>query len=252
MARKNLVKVILLVSLGLFLLSRYLNGSLSYYIHPRFNVLTVLTAIGLVGVAIAYGRHHFLAGQTGHEHQGPEHHDHDHSHDLSWAGLLLLAIPVVLGIIVQPRPLGASALTNREFSVGSLSSARAPEGSYFTTIATAGERNIMDWLYAFQSARDPGDFDGEEAHVIGFVYRDDRFDAGTFMVSRFTVSCCVADAAPVGLIVRWPQTLELAGDTWVEVAGHFESGRFGDTVMPILIADSVVITDPPAQPYLYQ
>ena len=263
MSKKVIIQVGLLAGLGLFLFSRYANGSLSYYIHPRFNVLTLLTAAGLVVVAIAYGREYLLKGESHHEHQRGDyhahddhHHDHqhahDHSHDLSWLGLALLAIPSILGFFVQPRPLGASALSNREVSVGTLSSVRAPEGSYFTTIATSGERNIMDWLYAFQNARDPGAFDGEEAHVIGFVYRDDRFDADTFMVSRFTVSCCVADAAPVGLIVRWPKTPELADDEWVEVTGPFEVGRFGDTTVPILVADSVVKTDPPAQPYLYQ
>lgn len=256
MSKKTVVQVALLATLGLFLFSRYANGSLSYYIHPRFNILTVLTAAGLVVLAIAHGRDRFLdaSGRAVHD----QHHDHDHqhaehhSHDLSWLGLALLAIPVVLGFSVQPRPLGASALSNREVSVGTLTSARAPEGSYFTTLATAGERNIMDWLYAFQASGDPGLFNGEEAHVIGFVYRDDRFDADTFMVSRFTVSCCVADAAPVGLIVRWPQVPELADDEWVEVTGRFEAGRFGSTAMPILIAEAVVETKPPAQPYLYQ
>ena len=258
MSKKAVIQVGLLATLGIFLFSRYVNGSLSYYIHPRFNGLTALTAAGLVVIAIAYGRHHWLRRDNHHDHQGDDAHDHDHqlvhdhSHDLSWVGLALLAIPIVLGFFVQPRPLGASALGNRQVSVGTLASARAPEGSYFTTIATAGERNIMDWLYAFQNARDPGAFDGEEAHVIGFVYRDDRFDAGTFMVGRFTVSCCVADAAPVGLIVRWPQAPELADDEWVEVTGRFETGDFGGITMPILVADAVVKTNAPAQPYLYQ
>ena len=256
MSKKALIQIVLLVSLGVFLFSRYLNGSLSYYIHPRFNILTVLTAAGLVLMAIAYGRDRLLGGKGDHDHShghGHGHdHDHDHSHDLSWFGLSLIAIPVILGFFVEPRPLGASALSNREVNVGTLSSARAPDGSYYTTLATSGERNIMDWLYAFQNARDPGAFDGEVAHVIGFVYRDERFDADTFMVSRFTVSCCVADAAPIGLIVRWPQAPEWADDEWVEVTGRFETGRFGSTLMPILVADAVVKTDTPAQPYLYQ
>lgn len=256
MPRKAVIQVGLLASLGLFLFSRYVNGSLSYYIHPRFNILTVLTAVGLVVLAVAYGRHHLGGDEDDDDHHddgGPDcEQAHGHGHDLSWLGLALLAIPVVLGFLVQPRPLGASALSNREISAGTLSPARAPEDSYFTTIATAGARNIMDWLYAFQASGDPRAFDGEEAHVIGFVYRDDRFEDDTFMASRFTVNCCVADAAPVGLIVRWPQAPELAEDTWVEVRGRFEAGRFGSTTMPILVAESVVETERPAQPYLYQ
>ena len=254
---KQTVKVILLIALGLFLLSRLLNGSLNFYIHPRFNLLTVLTAVGLAALGISYAIQQ--RRQAAHTH----HHDHDdhdhgepvHSHDVSWAGLLLLALPVLLGLLVEPRPLGASALQNREITIGtsgSLSSANAPEGSELSIIANAGERNILDWLYLFQRSSDPNQFDGEEAHVVGFVYRDERFAANQFMVSRFTVSCCVADAAPIGLIVQWSETAALAADSWVEVRGTIEARTFNGIEMPVLIADEIVPTETPGQPYLYQ
>lgn len=244
---KQTIKSILLIALGIFLLSRLLNGTLSFYIHPRFNVLILLTAVGLTALGIAYAiqqRRH-----ANHED------DHAHSHDVSWAGLLLLAIPVVLGLLVEPRPLGASALQNREINIGneaSLVSANAPEGSELSIIANAGERNILDWQYLFQRSSNPTDFDGEEAHVIGFVYRDDRFATTQFMVSRFTVSCCVADAAPIGLIVEWPDTAVLTPDSWVEVSGTIQARTFNGVQMPVLVAESVTPTETPKQPYLYQ
>jgi hypothetical protein len=49
---------------------------------------------------------------------------------------------------------------------------------------------------------DPAAFIGQEARLIGFVYRDDRFNGDEFMISRFVISCCAADAAPLGLVVR--------------------------------------------------
>ncbi|MCA9918037.1 MAG: TIGR03943 family protein [Anaerolineales bacterium] len=257
---KQTVKVILLIALGIFLLSRLLSGTLSFYIHPRFNVLTLLTAVGLTALGIAYAiqqrqqaAHHHHHDEEGHEHDHA--HEHVHSHDVSWAGLLLLAIPVVLGLLVEPRPLGASALQNREINIGndtSLVSANAPEASELSVIANAGERNILDWQYLFQRSDNPTDFNGEEAHVIGFVYQDDRFGETQFMVSRFTVSCCVADAAPIGLIVEWPETAVLTPDSWVEVSGTIQARTFNGVQMPILVAETVVPTDAPSQPYLYQ
>jgi putative membrane protein len=62
----------------------------------------------------------------------------------------------------------------------------------------------------------------------------------------------VADAAPIGLIVRWPDAPDLAADQWVEVQGTFLAGTFNGDELPLLMADEVVITDAPAQPYLYQ
>ncbi|HRQ36842.1 MAG TPA: TIGR03943 family protein [Chloroflexota bacterium] len=256
MRLKTIAKVILFLSLGLFLASRLSNGTLSFYIHPRFNPLTAVTAITffLVGLIYAYQhRHTILHSATEHDHDHHDHtHDHDHSHDLSWLALAILAIPVLLGVMVQPKPLGAAALGNREINTGLLTSAQAPSGSQLAVIPTAGERNILDWLYLFRDRGNAAAFNGESVHVIGFVYRDDRFTADEFMVSRFTVSCCVADAAPIGLIVRWPDAPELAPDQWVEVKGTFQAGTFNGNEMPLLIADEVVNTDPPSQPYLYQ
>ena len=253
---KQTIKVILLIALGIFLLSRLLNGTLSFYIHPRFNVLILLTAVGLTALGIGYAiqqrRESAHVHDEDHEHEHA--HEHAHSHDVSWVGLLLLALPVLLGLLVEPRPLGAAALQNREINVSgsALTSSSAPEGSDLSVIANAGERNILDWLYLFQRSTDPASFNGEEAHVVGFVYRDDRFADTQFMVSRFTVSCCVADAAPIGLIVEWPDTAVLPSDSWVEVSGTLQAGTFNGVEMPVLVADSVTPTETPSQPYLYQ
>jgi putative membrane protein len=112
----------------------------------------------------------------------------------------------------------------------------------------AAERNILDWLRAFGAADDPSAFAGQEATVVGFVYRDESFDAQQFMVSRFVVSCCVADATVLGLIVSWPDSLDLPLDTWVEVHGAFQADQ---QATPVLVADRVTPTAPPNQPYLY-
>lgn len=256
---KQTIKNILLIALGIFLLSRLLNGTLSFYIHPRFNVLTLLTAVGLTTLGIGYAIQQRRAAAHARAHSNDHDHEHEHahihSHDVSWAGLFLLSLPVVLGLLVEPRPLGASALQNREINIGtdvSLTSASAPEGSELSIVANAGERNILDWLYLFQRSTDPTSFNGEEAHVIGFVYRDDRFTDTQFMVSRFTVSCCVADAAPIGLIVEWPDTAVLTSDSWVEVSGTIQARTFNGIEIPVLVADSVLPTETPSQPYLYQ
>ena len=240
----RLLKVIILLALGFFLYTRFSSGTILFYINERFTTLTVLASVGLLLIASSYWHH----SDDGHHHG----HDHDHHHEqLTWIGLLIVTIPVVLGFLVQPKPLGASALGNREISIGTLSSVAAPSGNE-TMGLIAGERNIIDWLSAFQRNNDPAIFAGEEAHIVGFVYRDERFDEDMFMVGRFVLSCCVADASPVGLIVQWPDTVELADDQWVDVTGSFEVGTFNEIEMPILVAEEITLTEPPAQPYLYR
>jgi uncharacterized repeat protein (TIGR03943 family) len=141
-------------------------------------------------------------------------------------------------------------MSNREVSVGSVTSATAPKTSQLIS-RPAAEKNVLDWLIDFRLSQDPAAFADQEAKVIGFVYRDERFGDDRFMVSRFVISCCAADAAPLGLVVHWPKTTSLTSDQWVEVSGRFQPGEFDGEQMPILMAGKVTPTDVPQQPYLY-
>jgi uncharacterized repeat protein (TIGR03943 family) len=164
--------------------------------------------------------------------------------------MFLIALPIILGLLIPPKPLGAAAMSNREIGIGSVTSATAPKTSQ--VLARSGvEKNVLDWLIDFRLSKDPAAFNDQEAKVIGFVYRDDRFGEDKFMVSRFVISCCAADAAPLGLVAQWPETGSLANDTWVEVKGRFQAGEFDGEPTPILVAETVTPTDAPAQPYLY-
>jgi uncharacterized repeat protein (TIGR03943 family) len=115
----------------------------------------------------------------------------------------------------------------------------------------SGEKNIIDWLVDIQNSASPDALRGQEARVIGFVYRDERFSESQFLVGRFIVSCCVADASPVGLVVQGEETADFENDQWIEINGHFETGTFDGEETPILIIDSIKAIEPPAQPYLY-
>ncbi len=234
---RSSLKALVLIGLGLFLYSRFINGSLLFYINERFVWLTFMAVVGLllIGVSYRYSRHH------GHTHAG-------HTHQVSASALLLLAVPVLLGLLVPPRPLGAAAMSNREVRVGALSSTTSPGNPI--VLESKGPKNILDWLIVFWQSSDPASFAGQEADVVGFVYRDGRFQDDVFMASRFVVSCCVADAASVGLVVRWPEAAALATDGWVRVTGRFEPGEFDGEPMPILVADSVTPAEPPEKPYL--
>ncbi|MEZ4512527.1 MAG: TIGR03943 family protein [Chloroflexota bacterium] len=244
------VKTAVLLLLGLFLYTRVTSGVVSYYINERFFTLTLVAGMGFVVLGLSYFRQWLGSQEENHDHE--HNHNHDHDHGLTWLGVLIVMLPLLLGWLVPPRPLGATAVFNREINFGTdpIKPLAAPGGNEAMGII-AGERNILDWLGEFQRSGDPAALAGQTANVIGFVYRDDRFAADEFMVARFTVSCCVADAAPVGLIVRWPAGAELPTDQWVAVQGRFEVGVFNGRSMPILVAETITKTEQPPQPYLH-
>ncbi len=235
------LKAAALIGMGLFLYSRFLSGKLFYYINERFLWLIIFASIGFILVGLSY---RYRPGHTHHGHKG-----HDHA-NFSWFGLLLVLVPIALGLVFPPKPLGAAAMVNRDVSVESLTSAAAPDSNQILAKPKA-DKNVLDWLVEFRTARDPALFEAEEARVIGFVFRDERFAADEFMVARFVLSCCAADASPLGLVVRWPDASTLAEDEWVEVKGRFIAGQFVGEPMPILVAESVTPAEIPERPYLY-
>lgn len=243
------IKGLVLIGLALFLTNSIIDGSLLFYISRRFSWLTWVATILLLLLAFAYQRPASVTHHHGHEQDGGHHQHQGHRGESAWIALALVALPLLLGLLVPPRPLGAQAVSMREVNTDGMG--LGDDGLLLTRPAT--ERNILDWLRAFSAAGDPASFSGQAAQVIGFVYRDDTFSADQFMVSRFVVSCCVADATVLGLIVSWNDTAALPLDTWVEVHGTFQPGQFEfkGRSSPILLAARVTPTQTPNQPYLY-
>jgi uncharacterized repeat protein (TIGR03943 family) len=237
-----IAKTAILLALGLYFMFNILSGNLSNYINIRFAWLSYLAVVlffglGLVGLsALLSGRAHI-----------PTPFDHERE-AISLPVLLIVALPLVLGTLVPSRPLGVEAI-NGDLRI---TSAVAARGSLVTKDPL--QRDVLDWSRLFTAAQFPTEFNGQEARVIGFVYRQPNFPADTFMVARFTVSCCVADALPIGLPVYLSADAEaepLPDGAWIEVAGTFEAGTFVDQSVPILQATQVAMIDQPEHPYIY-
>ena len=246
---ENALKALLLLALALFLYTRLAGGTLFFYINQRFMAYTMIAIVGLVFVAISYR-------PVGRRQQGPtptsEHgHEHGHNHRLTGAGVALVLLPIVLGIAVPPQPLGAAAIGNREVNVTRSGSA-LPAAVRAAAAKDAADKNQLDWLNTFAGSAHPAeDFAGQPVDVIGFVFRDERFAANQFMVTRFVVSCCVADANVAGMVVESSETATLADDQWVRVRGVLASGELGERALPVIAAESIAPAEAPQQPYLY-
>ncbi len=264
------LKGLLLLGLGIFLFTRITTGTLNYYISQRFDWLTVAAVLGLIVVGLSY--RYLLqeaedsdaasddlapdrSGEAGSEvaedsHQHSHDHGHDHSHALGWSGLVLISLPIVLGLLVPPRPLGVAALQNREISGGGLDSV-LPAAAGSTLVRESSERTILDWVLAFHQGERPAETD--TADVVGFVYLDDAADEAAFTLTRFVVGCCAADAMAVGLPVSLAAGLSseeaLEEGQWVRVVGQFAASTGND--IPVLMAEQLEAIPEPNQPYLY-
>lgn len=261
MDSKTLWKAGTLIALGLFLYTRLFNDVILYYINSRFNWLVIAGGIGMVIIGLSYV---ILAlnNRADHDHEHGPDCDHDHDHDdhehgapVTWWGLLIALMPLLLGVFVPPQALGADALATRQLNLQSWHAGSVDVSLRNNQNAGLldGEKTIVEWLVEFSNtprAELTDAIEGEPVAVTGFVYMDERFAPNQFMVTRYIVTCCVADAQPLGLIVETTQELP-AYDSWVAVEGTFGTITFDEQASPAIVEGDVRPMDAPSQPYIY-
>lgn len=259
---KNFWKGSTIFALGVFLYSRMLNDVILLYISSRFIWLVSLGGIAMMLVGASYAVLAFQnrANKTNHDHEhseecNHEHHEHEHGSPVTWWGLLIALMPLLLGLFVPQQALGADALATRKLNLQTWHAGSVDVALRNNQNAGLldGEKTIIEWLIEFSNvprvelAETIAD---EPVAVTGFVYTDDRFAPNQFMIARYIVTCCVADAQPLGLIVE--TTGELPEyDSWVAVDGVFGTISFDGTESPAIVAGDIRPINEPRQPYIY-
>ncbi len=233
-------QALLLLGMSIFLGSKAASGQLTFYINQRFIPLTIFGVVFLALLAQTL----FTEIKRAREHEA-----HDHDHAPASANLWFILVPLLIGVLIPARPLDSSALTTKGFNTSAPLVSGDSSAQLFET--DSEERNILDWLKLFNYDRNVSKFYGQKASVIGFVYFDEALNENQFLVSRFVVSCCSADAYALGMAVNWNEAAALEQDAWVLVKGTVNSVTLDDQVVPLIEADSVQAVPAPEQPYLF-
>jgi len=227
-----------LIALCLFLAGKLINGKLTWYINMRFVPLTML------GIALLAMMAQVIFSQSRKKNEDDE---DDHIHG-STRNLIILFLPVLIGILLPARPLDSSAVETKGVNVNAPLISNASTSQFEVA---ADHRNILDWMRIFNYEKDLSPYLNQNAKVIGFVYHDERLPEDQFLLSRFVVSCCAADAFAIGIPVQWEGATTLEENTWLEVEGAVQATEFNDQRTPLIIATSVQTVRTPEQPYLF-
>jgi len=259
---RQVSKVVILLGLGFYFIYMIVSGSINNYINPQWAWLC-WTASGLfflLGGVSCYALIReweekrrlttlALAEHSDHNHD----HESEHSHDghtqatVSWPVLGVLVVPLVLGVGVPSRALGSSSLSNNTGSAVSFAEKSGP--AHDDPIRW----NIWDWQRTYNANVHPNSwFDGRQADVTGFVYHPPGVEGDQFVLARYVMRHCAADAFGVGLLVRWPGGDKLPTDTWVHIQGSMLIDKFQNEETLLMVAqnlDDKIGT--PDTPYIY-
>ncbi len=138
--------------------------------------------------------------------------------------LLTAAIAAAL-IVWPPNP-----------SFADLASQRPSDNTTSDTLSFVlppAQRSLTDWVRLLRSQPDPQLHAGDPVRISGFVL---PVPDEPPQLARLLVRCCLADATPVGLPVRWPAGQPLPqGDQWLAIEGRMavESGGGGERLLVV-------------------
>ena len=92
------------------------------------------------------------------------------------------------------------------------------------------QRSLTDWVRLLRQQPDPQLHAGDPVRISGFVL---PVPGQPPQLARLLVRCCLADATPVGLPVRWPSSAPPpAADTWLAIEGRMQADGDNLVVVP--------------------
>ncbi|MCM3544282.1 TIGR03943 family putative permease subunit [Priestia megaterium] len=95
-------------------------------------------------------------------------------------------------------------------------------------------------------------FIGKKIEVNGFVYREKGFKNNQFVVARFGISCCAADASVYGLLSKLENASTLKNDSWVRIKGIIQKTTYNGEDVPYIQVQQIESIDQPDNPYVYE
>jgi uncharacterized repeat protein (TIGR03943 family) len=199
------------------------------FLRPGFRFLLLLAAAILLAFLAATW---LTAGRHGHGTRGLT----------TWARFPLLILPLLYLALARDVSLGSHALKNRSAAIGLFGNIKADR-----TLAEIGKDNELNLLEILQYFKD---YEGKKIVTEGMVYRGEDVPDQHFLIFRFMMVCCAADALPTGALVAHKNPDEFETDSWVRVEGTLGLKTEGPLMWPRIEPEKITPIDDPPFPYL--
>ena len=240
---------LVLAGYGLFILSLYARGVMTLYINPAYIWPTTLAGAALVALAaIRVVR--------------PATHTHDACCSSDDCGCtdtpirlwpyIALSVPLLLAILIPPRSLATFSAKQRGPQIAGMAAIRSATSVKRVSLSVDTRSfTLQDWAGTLAADPNPRDYAGKQVDITGIVLRNPAtMPPGHIMVMRYQVTCCIADARPVGLIVRDTSHGALKDNQWVRVTGTMSSvGYQGQKI--VVVEPKRFVPTKGGNPYMY-
>ena len=207
------------------------------YLVPAFKPLLILALVFLSVCFVAK----FALGYS---------HGHDPARGAVWIRIALLVLPLFYLAGGYGESLGSYAFNQRQTmdTLGMsyiLNGGPDPADSAELPSGEIVQKDLLQIAWGNRQLLD------RKILTMGQVTWDQRAPEGYFVLFRFVINCCVADAQPVAFLVRFENQESLVEDGWVEVTGTLKTGEIAGRPTIVIHGDSVRVIDEPYEMYIY-
>ena len=174
-------------------------------------------------------------------------------------GSLILLLVAIAGLLIPPNVLSSTTALQRGVTETLPATHSQPQA--FITSTKPEERSLIDWVRTLNAYPEPDAYQGQPAHITGFVVDLPELPDNYLLLSRFIITCCAVDASPIGIPIQLGDTQEkYPPDTWLEVRGKMTTATLAvrdrtDQIREkrqlVVSATSIKQIPTPADPYEY-
>ena len=166
-----------------------------------------------------------------------------------WSSTLLLTV-AILGLLITPKVFASQTAIERGLTEATISSRLQPQA--FRSVSDPSKRTLIEWVRTLYVYPEPDAYTGQKVKLQGFVVYPPELSSQYILISRFIITCCAADAYPVGLPVKLTENRDAyPPDTWLEVEGQMITETLDGKRQLTIEASSIQKIPEPKNPYHY-
>lgn len=164
--------------------------------------------------------------------------------------LSILIVAAVVGLVITPRPFNSATAIHRGLEDGLTVTRNSPVA--FRLNQRPEERTLIDWIRTLDVYPEPDAYRGLPARVEGFAVHSPQLPETYLTLTRFVITCCAADAYPVGLPVKLGRSRQAyPQDQWFRVEGRMTTETLNDRRQLVLVAETITPIPEPENPFMY-
>lgn len=229
---------------GILLLKYWQTGKMNLLLHPNYIWLAYSAGFFLLGMSAIqviqkFRRLSKRAPQATLQHLS--------LFPPGWSSLLLLAV-ALFGLQFTPQPFSSQTALDRGVTETLTSTRSQPQA--FRAAIKPENRSLIDWIRTLNLYPEPDAYTGQKVSVEGFIIHLPDLPDNYLNIARFVITCCAADAYPVGLPVKLTGNRSAyPPDKWFRVEGQMITETLNNKRQ--LVIDSTKLTEipTPANPY---